>query len=111
MTPIAVKVTDEHIKHGRRGECDTCPIALALTQMGYFQVRVWDDHISMAASISANHEDYELPRVAKNFIIDFDDSFGKPPPQPFEFEITHLYERNDLIPSEIEDVVDEDPSD
>lgn len=67
---LEVKVTQEHIDKGQRGEGDACPIALALLKgreyKQFLQVFVDVDNISF------DDELYRTSRKATKFIEDFD---------------------------------------
>lgn len=78
-TATRVHVTADHIQHGLRARCDTCPIALALTAAFPGQ-RAWVDtgiaYIGKRLIL--------LPKAARTFIAEFD--AGKKV-EPFTFEV------------------------
>ncbi len=74
-----IQVTQKHIDEGVPGECDRCPIALAMHDALKLNVSVgdydcWTDE----------YVEVELPKEAKIFVHDFD---RLEPVHPFSFEI------------------------
>lgn len=78
MTRVKIKVTEEHIKAGKRGDCNACPIALAvLDAVMVPAVRANMFGLSLICSDRGypdneyiSHANY-TPKVAR-FISDFD---------------------------------------
>lgn len=81
-----IEVTRAHIRHGKRGECRNCPIALAV-----------DSHLNRDHYCEVHHDlsilnkhylfsrvSMPLPASALNFAMDFD--YGRPV-EPFSFDI------------------------
>lgn len=79
---MIIKVTQDHIDHGHKGECCGCPIALAAMDAGLVNVVV--------GSIRLVYNDFQyetcLPEAARRFISEFD-RVGRGGVAPFEFEI------------------------
>lgn len=78
---MVVQVTEDHIDQGDYGICDSCPIALALKEMGYADVWVDDRWISLDGR---DGKRYPIPRAVDLFIDDFD---REREVKPFEFEL------------------------
>lgn len=77
---MKVKVEKKHIRKGKKGYPDRCPIALALKDtLGADDVKVW---IHCA---EVNGTFFQLPHTAQLFIQDFDKK--KSSVKPFEFEL------------------------
>lgn len=64
---ISIQVTSKHIELGRRGECDRCPIALALIDAGFDKPMVTDEFVR------ASGRYYALERKIFHWIHDYDD--------------------------------------
>jgi hypothetical protein len=88
---MKITVTQEHIDRGKRGKCDSCPIALAiLDDVSIDEAKVG----AIIATISrkkpiiswsrVSTEDYYLPQSAIDFVRKFDDSSHV---EPFSFEL------------------------
>lgn len=75
---MRVKVTQKHIKNGKNGDREFCPIALALMDKGSQCVTV------LHKSCYLNGHSYRLPIVAREFILKFDRDQKV---EPFEFNI------------------------
>lgn len=83
---MKIKITNKHIKKGRKGEPRLCPIALAIKE----QVKNIDRNTIMILYASANfaikgkevHKD--LPKKATKFIHAFDSGEEV---KPFEFNL------------------------
>jgi hypothetical protein len=76
---MLIKVTEDDIKHGERGICNTCPVARAIrraTGAKYIAVD-W-------CAIDIGDKLYDTPRSAARFIYDFDNGLKV---EPFEFEL------------------------
>jgi len=67
---LCIDVTQHHIDQGRSGEYDACPVARALWDLGYREVRVEEDFISITSG--RRHLKYKTPRSMRLFIDDFD---------------------------------------
>lgn len=76
-----IRVTQEDIDNGERGNCELCPIAHAMSRELGCAVDV-----SGPCAVVYIHGPVEipLPQEARNFILDFD---NVEPVQPFEFQI------------------------
>ena len=87
---MIIQVTREHIGHGIPNSGDSCPISLALKEMGYCNAVVTDDNINFFPSEGKNNElKYRnLPYEAADFVANFDQ--GKVDLEPFTFEIANL---------------------
>jgi hypothetical protein len=81
---VIVRVTQEDIDEGTKGDCTFCPIALAVDRaLGgecCVAVTIFDVYITE----NAHAEVFPLPSEARQFIQRFDK--GKPV-SPFEFEL------------------------
>jgi len=85
---IHVKVTQDHIDRGRKGECRLCPIALALSEKGYQDVVVGvpcGTEITVTLSNDGKFQSYILPQKASYWIEDFDRDKVQ---LPIEFDMT-----------------------
>jgi hypothetical protein len=69
---IQVKVTDKHIKRGIPQCIDQCPIALALTDLGYDVISVGLDTTLFYDKNRVNVFSFFLPPIATDFIKRFD---------------------------------------
>ena len=78
---LKVKVSAENINDGDRGHAMSCPIALALNDMGMGGAEVWPHY----AYFWYDGKEYymRLPREATKFIFDFDNEYDV---ESFEFE-------------------------
>lgn len=81
---MKVKITDDHIRYGQRGNCKKCPIAIALTEMGY-DVRVLHSYVEFFDK--HGFTEVPLPRIAQDFIERFD-SYENPAPFEFDLELS-----------------------
>lgn len=88
---INVKITASHIKDGSPGECTKCPIALALLEMGYGDVKVDEKSLTM---IDGNGQrfTYKIPRDASLFILDYDQDYKV---GPIVFDLLDLLPQED----------------
>jgi hypothetical protein len=77
MKSFTVHVKGKHIKQGKPGQGDYCPIALALKDMGYSDVNVQG-----AGAIEVDGVDLEVPDNIDKFIGKFDDHESV---KPFSF--------------------------
>lgn len=76
---LNVYVGKRHIEHGKRANCDSCPIALALMEKN-----IWSSvSVSTTTAYFPNSCGY-LPPAAKKFISNFDSGH---PVKPFSFRI------------------------
>lgn len=82
---IKICVSADHIKYGRRADCQICPIALAI--QSYFShdhikdIRVFFAmaHIELTVNKQTIVQVYRLSRAASRFIKNFDNKLeGKP---------------------------------
>jgi hypothetical protein len=80
-----IKVTQELIHAGERGECKSCPIALAIQIHVRPEVTVMvDDATIDFETLNDDHTWRRLPDAAKAFVSAFDNS---EPCGPFEFDL------------------------
>ena len=83
---VTVQVTSEDIAHGLSGNCDRCPVALAIRRLllpGIFvRAGTWFFALHRGSDVSQYNQ--MLPGQAVDFITAFDS--GKTP-EPFEFQI------------------------
>ena len=68
---INVRVTQKHIDEGCGGNLHFCPIAKAVRDAGFERVSV-DGYIISIGQYGHGREEYKLPRIAKNFVVNFD---------------------------------------
>ncbi len=78
---LTVEVTEQHIKKGAPADLVSCPIALALNQLGYL-ARV-SNRSCIIGKGEIRHIAY-MPDEAVNFIADFDDYTNV---QPITFDL------------------------
>lgn len=77
--PIVVDVTAEDIALGVRMVAASCPIAMALKRQGF-------KHVSVSTGYACvNFVLYNLPKVARHFVANFDDM---KPVTPFKFRLS-----------------------
>ncbi len=73
---ITIKVTKSDIKNGIKRDCDTCPIALAITRVlsPKYIIEIEPDQVNIYkhGTILMDCGDYPLPKIAKAFILKFD---------------------------------------
>ena len=83
---VTIEVTKDDIETGERGECERCPIALALlrTLPQLRTVEVGDDTIDFYLKRGDKHTT-PTPDRAKSFIEDFDDAWD---PSPCSIDIS-----------------------
>lgn len=81
---VTISVTQDDINEGEPAECGICPIALAARRAlkTAAELSVFSDHIKIYFAVRVVLA--ALPRIAQDFIIDFD-NFD--PVQPFSFDL------------------------
>ena len=86
-TTIRVRVTQEDIDAGVRGDCTSCPVALALLRAvpGAYEAAVDGPHFDLAMVDGPNLYDVPLPRRVAWAIARFDFSGTM---SPFEFDLS-----------------------
>lgn len=80
---IFVKVTEDHIRSGRPGKKDFCPLALAIADaigVGFNHVRVYEDRVTIFWGPIPRK--FRLPGKASEAVRRFD---GGEPIEPFAF--------------------------
>ena len=79
---MTINVTRQHIENGLIGECDKCPVALALLDVGCLMVTVGD----YDTCFYYNGQDYQIvnPPDVQEFVANFDD---EAPVEPFSFTL------------------------
>jgi len=75
---MKIAVTQAHIDQGENCNAHSCPVALALTELGMPCVAV------SYAGIEINGNKYPLPESVRDFIETFDSAMAV---KPFEFEL------------------------
>ena len=70
---LDINVTDTDIVEGVRKDCETCPVALALSRAGGSAAVVAQD---IEVVIDGVRRNFGIPPELVNFILDFDD--GRP---------------------------------
>jgi hypothetical protein len=76
---MRIKVTQEDIDCGHRGDSQRCPIAQGIRRLRNPQ------HVEVCDWIEIDNDNYEAPAEVIEFIVAFDE--GKPV-EPFEFELS-----------------------
>lgn len=79
---VRIDVTAEDIAHGVRGECDSCPIALAIERT--LGVVPLVNRFDVALDGCDDDNAIDLPSEATFFIEDFDMGLT---PEPFAFDL------------------------
>jgi len=65
---MLIRMEQEHIDHGLRGECSSCPVALVLTDYRFTDVAVSGDGFTYGPK-----QDFvALPEVVNDWINEFD---------------------------------------
>ncbi len=86
---MIVKVTEQHIKKGRKNNCYSCPVALALKEARPDVSWVVDEghiHHSQLTALHGTVRGYiVMPPAVKKFVCEFDTGFQNL--APFEFEL------------------------
>ena len=96
-----IEVTQEDIDSGVAADCYLCPVATAALRvakpLGYECVVVGSEDLSFKRRFGVMFQTYvseQLPDIARQFIIDFDDTADVPAPRnelkPFTFEIQDI---------------------
>jgi hypothetical protein len=89
---VEINVTDEDIENGQPGDCQLCPIALAIRPLlrSDLQPKVRSNGIAFHG---ADHRGLSipLPSEAKDFICDFDDEDCSISPITFNLDIPDQY--------------------
>ena len=80
---MIIHVTQNDIENGIKGNCEFCPVAIAMTRAFGRLVRVWNDHCLIGYSPVIR---IDTPAEVADFISDFD-AFGEKGLKPFSFEI------------------------
>jgi hypothetical protein len=81
---VKIQVTQEDIDIGVKGSSTQCPIARAITRLGYADVIVGASIDFYTNSYHEDYHNYPTPVIALDFIDAFDYS---EPVEPFEFEL------------------------
>ena len=78
---MQIKVTEWHIRKGERGECDKCPVALALIEFGATYVSVDGEEIVADGMRPDGYwsVDFEPPPALKHWIWHFDSAHDVAP--------------------------------
>lgn len=85
MTVLHVEVTPHHIGRGKPGEDDSCPIALALNDLGCQDVAVTYDEVSFKyLDVVYN---LNLPAEGSDFIELFDEEATQKDVTPIQFDL------------------------
>lgn len=88
---IKIEVKQDHINRGEPGEAMSCPIALALQDLGYKAATVekrWIELEGAKTYTSVDEKRIRVPEVAQCFIRQFDDmDVNDEYVKPFTFEI------------------------
>lgn len=85
---MKIEVTQKDIDNGVQGECQLCPIALAIKSTSNFKrVYVNGKFIEVWHRGNQGIKTYELPKKAQTFVKRFD---RQEPVKPFSFELENL---------------------
>jgi hypothetical protein len=86
METITVRVSQDHINRGISGNCERCPVALALLEAfpEAKSVGVDADLIEIYYQGTVDSDEFGTPEAAAVFISNFDDNIVG---EPFEFEL------------------------
>ncbi len=82
MLKLRINVTQDDIDNGERSNPNCCPIAHAVTRMGFSSVRVEEAVIGFTDAYKEIYKGVPLTRAAKRFIKRFD-RFKKVHPSTF----------------------------
>lgn len=82
---MKITVTQDHINNGKKVNPASCPIALAVKELGYSFVSVGNTKCHFGQVIDAGYRTFLLPEEAVEFVHAFDYNW---PVNPFEFEMT-----------------------
>lgn len=82
---MKINVTAEHIRKGKKDDCDFCPIALAIAEKVKTSAEVFTTWVRIY-----KYEVYDLPKSAITFISRFDKRGGKKTAKPFSFILKGL---------------------
>lgn len=83
---ITVNVTQDCINSGLTGDCEKCPVALAMLQAGFIEPTVDASHLEwMEPSVGTRFYDY-TPGAVASFVHDFDEN-GIAGGKPFSFVV------------------------
>jgi len=69
---LVIEITQQDILLGRRNEASCCPIARALTRLGYKSVNVWGTYLSLLDPETDDVLFLDLPKPVQIFIKNFD---------------------------------------
>lgn len=69
---LSIEITQQDIQLGRRNEASCCPIARALTKLGYKSVNVWGSYLSLLDPETDKVLFIELPTDVQQYIKQFD---------------------------------------
>ena len=89
---LVVNIEDRHIRQGKRGDCDRCPIVFAMRDLGY-ECEVTPMDMVYIATVPKDGQwerfyDAPLPDKARCFVRDFDvHGPAKVAPMSFELEL------------------------
>ncbi len=85
-TTVRVRVTQEDIDEGVRGDCAGCPVARALlrTVPGILAAHVSTGHVDLEMYVAPDFVDIPLPSIAVTAIAEFDAGY---PMSPFDFDL------------------------
>lgn len=84
---MRVKVTQRHIERATKNDCQSCPIAIAIRDLGMLEVYVADggeDEISFLDPKSGKYVDCVISEATREFIDAFDNGEKV---KPFSFDL------------------------
>ena len=84
---VLIKLEWKHIREGERGDCHTCPVSLAMIEVGFEEVTSGQRTITVRDTGTGELVEYETPPEVARFIINFD-SFSKV--SPFQFTLDKI---------------------
>lgn len=73
---LKVKVTRNHIEEGEPQSAEYCPIALALSDLGLYNVRVEGDTVEFSSTKEGDVHGLDAPKCIRQFVERFDDTIG-----------------------------------
>lgn len=91
---MKIQVTMAHIRGGTPGDCDSCPVALAMFEAGLLHPSVYNNFINWVEN--GVQKTVPTPAIVQAFLNRFDDPAEEVPQikewslslfQPFEFEL------------------------
>lgn len=92
---MTVRVTKKDIKYGRKGNAESCAIALALKDKGFKCVEVGDDQITVEKKDTVGQ--YITSGAAMTFIEKFDTDKKTVRPSTFRLKLNRKYAKDEDV--------------